>query len=212
MIPKAVMDFTVTPMLSSLLSSHLGLMGRLIVLGVYAGLRTGFLECGFTYLAVDRTRLRGASLDESTAFGVGFGATEAILLGLPSLIQMTMFLVNPSLIDSIPPEFKEALQAQLNTSIWAVPAPILERMFTMFVHLFTSLLVFTSIQRERVYLFLYAVIYKSVLDAAVPFMQWCLSMEFSLKTLYITEIWVVVMGMGALQETIRMRKNWGCKH
>ena len=102
--PKSVMDLTVTPMLSLKLDSSLGSMGALAALGLYVGVRTGLFECGATYLAVERTRLRDASLDEATAFGVGFGATEAVLLEIPSLIQMAAFLANPSLIDVIPPE------------------------------------------------------------------------------------------------------------
>ena len=98
------MDLTVTPMLSSRLDSSLGSMEALAALGSYVGIRTGLFECGAKYLAVERTRLRDASLDEATAFGVGFGATEAVLLEIPSLIQMAAFLANPSLIDVIPPE------------------------------------------------------------------------------------------------------------
>ncbi len=43
----------------------------------------GSSEGGITFLFVKRTRLRRASWDEAVAFGVGFGAVEALLLGLP---------------------------------------------------------------------------------------------------------------------------------
>lgn len=206
--PKFIMDYTVTPLLSSMLLSSLGLSGGLAVIGIYVGLRTGLLECGFTYLAADRTGLKKASLDEVTAFGVGFGAAEAILIGFPSLVQLALFMTNPSLIDMIPPDLREAVLAQLNTPTWVVFAPILERAFTLFAHVFTALLVFAAVKQRRFPLFLLAFIYKSVLDAVVPYMQWVLSSSYSVATVYLIEGWVVLMGAFGLFGSIKLRRDW----
>jgi len=85
--PKFLMDYTVTPGISSwMLQATPGLMAYLAVIGLYVGLRTGLFECGASYVAFVKTRLRSASTDEATAFGVGFGATEAIFLAVPSLM------------------------------------------------------------------------------------------------------------------------------
>lgn len=206
--PKFVMDLTVTPALSLLMLSSLGLMGALFAIGAYVGLRTGLFECGFTYLAVGRTGLRGASLDEATAFGVGFGATEAIILGLPSVIQLASFMANPSLIDTIPPEQRALLLEQLSASTWLVLAPILERAFTLFAHLFAALLVFDSVRRSRIQPFLLAFVYKSALDAAAPYLQWVLGSGENLVVVYLAELWVVAFGAIGILGIMRTRRNW----
>jgi len=206
--PKFVMDLTVTPALSILMLSSLGLMGALFAIGAYVGLRTGLFECGFTYLAVGRTGLRGASLDEATAFGVGFGATEAIVLGLPSVIQLASFMANPSLIDMIPQEQRALLLEQLSASTWLVLAPILERAFTLFAHVFTALLVFDAVRRSRIQPFVLAFVYKSVLDAAAPYLQWVLGSSGSLLVVYLAELWVVAFGAIGIFGITRTRRNW----
>lgn len=207
-VSKIIMDYTVTPPLSSTLVSSFGIVGGLVVIGIYVGLRTGLLECGFTYLATDRTGLKKASSDEATAFGVGFGAAEAILIGLPSLVQLVSFITNPSLIDMIPPDLREAVLAQLDTPTLFVFAPILERAFTLFAHVFTALLVFASVKQRRFQLFLLAFIYKSVLDAVAPYMQWVLSSSYSVATVYLLEGWVVLMGAFGFIGSVRVRRDW----
>ena len=49
---------------------------------LYIGLLTGVFECGMALLFVRRSRLKAAGWDEAMAFGIGFGAVEAFLLGL----------------------------------------------------------------------------------------------------------------------------------
>jgi len=206
--PKLLMDYTITPSISSLLTSSLGLMGGLAALGIYVGLRTGLFECGFTFLAVDKTGLKKASVDDATAFGVGFGAVEAILLALPSLIQLAMFVTNPSMIDAVPPQFREALRAQLSVPTSMVLAPILERMFTLFAHVFSALLVFAAVRRGRIRLLLYAFVYKGILDAAAPYLQWVLASSSSASVVYLVELWVVLLGALGLLGSIRLRRRW----
>lgn len=201
--PKSLMDLTVTPMLSSRLDSSLGSMWALAALGLYVGVRTDLFECGATYLAVERTRLRDASLDEATAFGVGFGATEAVLLGLPSLIQMAAFLANPSLIDAIPPEQRALVISQLGAPTYVVFAPIMERAFTLFAHLFAALLIFSAVQGGRSRLFLLAFLYKTVLDAPVPYIQWLMRTSATWMIVYLAEVWVALMGATGLVGSIR---------
>ena len=74
---KLAMDYTVTPRLSRWAKNAYGITGMLIILGVYVGLRTGLFECGFTFLAFSKTKLRKANLEEATAFGVGFGGLRS---------------------------------------------------------------------------------------------------------------------------------------
>lgn len=206
--PKFLMDYTITPAVSQWLRPSLSEVMWLAALGFYVGLRTGLLENGVTYLVAERTSFRESSVDEAMAFGVGFGAFEAILLALPSLIQLSMFIANPTLIDEIPPEYREAIIAQLESSTWIVFAPILERLFTLFAHLFAVLLVFFSVRHGDLRFLLYAVVYKSVLDAVVPYLQWILESDKSLFILYLSETWVVALGAIAIFGIRYLRKNW----
>ena len=203
--PKSFMDLTVTPVLSLRLDSSLGSMGALAALELYVGVRTGLFGCGATYLAVEMTRLRGASFDEATAFGIGFGATEAVLLGLPSLIQMAAFLANPSLIEAILPDQRAFVLSQLSAPTYIVFAPIMERAFTLFAHLFAALLIFSAVQEGRSRLFLLAFIYKIVLDAPVPYIQWLMRTSAAWMIVYLAEVWVVLMGTIGLVGSIRHR-------
>jgi uncharacterized membrane protein YhfC len=206
--PKVVMDLTITNSLSSWFYSSLGLEWMLVAIGAYVGIRTGLFECGFTYLGFRGTRLKEASLDEATAFGVGFGATEAIIIAIPSLIQLALFILNPALLDLLTPAQRLALEAQLNMSTWTVPAPIIERLFTIFVHTFTALLVFISVVKGRPSFFIIAFLFKTILDGLIPYLQWALQPYTSLMGLYLIEGFVVVMGLISLWGIIRIRKGY----
>lgn len=206
--PKFLMDFTVTPGISSwLLLVTPGLMAYLAVLGLYVGLRTGLFECGASYVAFARTSLRGASQDDATAFGVGFGATEAIVLAVPSLMQMVAFLSNPGLLEMLSPEQRAYILEQLSSPTWMVLAPIMERAFTLLGHLFSALLVYASVRLGRPRLFVLSVAYKSALDAAVPYLQWYLSTSTNPASIYLIEVWVVIFGVVGLLGSIRLRRE-----
>ena len=203
--PKFVMDYTVTPTLSMWATDTYGFVGTLVIFGLYIGLTTGAFECGFTFLAFSKSKLKGMSLDEATAFGIGFGAFEAILIGFPSLFQIAAFILDPSLLDLLPPAQREIVEASLGLPTWVVPASPMERVFTLFVHLFTALLVFISVTQSKPSFFLGAFFYKSLLDALVPYIQTIINMEMPV-TIYVGEIWVIAMGTIALAGTYWTRK------
>jgi len=206
-IPKVVLDLTVTPSLYGWFAGSLGFNASLAALGAYVGLRTGIFECGFTYLAFRRSKLREATLDEATAFGIGFGATEAFLLALSTLISLVMFLSNQSLLDGLPPEVRQAVEAQLDVSPWVLPAPALERLLTIFIHTFSALLIFASVTKARFGLFLGAFVYKSLVDAAVPYLQSVLGSSASPVDVYLVETWVVALGIVGLIGSVQLRKR-----
>ncbi len=54
---------------------------------IYIGLLTGVFEVGATLAVVRATRLRRADHREALTFGVGFGAIEAVLVGLAGLVR-----------------------------------------------------------------------------------------------------------------------------
>ncbi len=205
MIPKIIMDFTVTSTLSSWVGTTFGLVGFFVIMGVYFGIRTGLLECSFPYLVFSRGKLRKMSPNEVMAFGIGFGAFEAILLAIPSILQIAAFIVNPSIIEMLPPASRQLVEVQLNMPTWIVPAPIIERAFVVLAHLFATLLIFASVKRGELKFFFGALAYKSVLDGAIPYVQSTFNPYVSPFNVYVAEIWVAFMGLIALVGIFRVK-------
>ena len=205
--PKLAMDYTLTPRLSIWAKSTYGITGMLIILGIYIGLRTGLFECGFTFLVFSRTSLKNASLKEAIALGVGFGAFEAILIGLPSLMQIVTIILNPSLLESLPPAQKEMIESSLNSPTWIAVVPLIERTFTLFAHIFAALLVYISATQCKPSFLFAAILYKTTLDALVPYIQTIINISMPI-TLLEAEAWIIIMGFLALAGTVHLRKTY----
>lgn len=202
---KVAMDLTITtPLYLSWLGW--GELTALILLGVYVGLRTGLLECLIPYLGFRSKRFGGISLDEATAVGVGFGAAEAILIAIPSLLQLLVFFLYPSILAMLPAEQAQLIEAQLSQPTYMALAAIWERVFVILVHIFTTLLVFVAAAKARWKLLLVAVLFKSALDGPLPLMQSYLGTAW-LGTMVI-EAFVGVMGIIALLGIIRVRRGY----
>jgi len=206
MAPKYLMDLYITPGLASWVFTRLGLVAALLGLGVYVGLRTGLLESAVVLFAFKREGLNDLSVEEAIAFAIGFGALEAIFLGVPSLIQIATFNLYPSTVESLPLDQLMQIMAQLNAPTWVVGAPIIERGFTMMAHVFAILLIYRGVRDEESRSVLMAVAYKSALDALVPFMQWLLS-GGGFGMVYVVEVWVVFMGLAGLWGSRRILKE-----
>jgi len=204
--PKIVMDVYITPGFSSWLFNSLGLVATLLVIGLYVGLRTGLFESAVVLLAFNREGLNDLDVEGAIAFGIGFGALEAIFLGVPSLIQIASFNLNPSLVESLTLDQLMQLMVQLNAPTWVVGAPIIERGFTMLAHVYAILLVYKGVRHGDSRSLLMAVAYKGALDAMVPFLQWLLS-SGGFGMVYVVEVWVVVMGLVGLWGSRRLIKE-----
>lgn len=124
---------------------------------IYVGLLSGIFECGLIYLLFRFTRLKDLSLDDSYGFGYGFGCIEAILLGLAQLFSFIAMATG-----RIP---------AVGISWLVVPAPILERIMTIFLHLCTTLLIILSIRESRPRLFWLSFLYKSLVDTIAAWAQ-----------------------------------------
>ncbi len=211
MAPKALMDIAVTQALNSWARETFGVEGLLIVSSLYVGVRTGLLECGFTYLMFKR-KLKQLSLDEAVAFGVGFGAFEAILLAAPAIIQIALLMSNPSILETLPKEAREAVEAQLSMPTWVVPAPIIERIFTLLAHVFATLMIYASVRERKAKHLLGSIFYKSLLDGAIPYVNWLFKPTASPIGVYMAETWIVSMGLIALAGTryyLSRLARWG---
>ncbi len=206
MAPKYLMDLYITPGIATWVFTRLGLVAALLGLGVYVGLRTGLLESALVLLAFKREGLNDLNVDEAIAFAIGFGALEAIFLGIPSLIQIATFNLYPSTVESLPLDQLMQIMAQLNAPTWVVGAPIIERGFTMMAHVYAILLIYRGVRDEDSRSVLMAVAYKSALDALVPYMQWLLS-SGGFGMIYVVEVWVVFMGLVGLWGSRRIIKE-----
>lgn len=186
---KFAMDFTITQPIATWLNSY-GTAALLAGIGLYVGLRTGLFESGFSYLAVAKTRFRKMNLNQAMAFGIGFGSIEAIFLGLSGVVNIAVLIMNPSLASSLP----AVTQAALDLPTLSVFAPIMERVFTLLIHVFSSLLVIYAVVKGKTRYLVYSILFKSVVDGMIPALTSIFN-STTLVGLYEIEIPVAVLGI-----------------
>lgn len=124
---------------------------------LYVGLLTGIFECGLIYLVFRFTRLKTISLDNAYGFGYGFGCIEAILLGVAQLLACIAIATGQ--------------MPSIGISWFVVPAPIIERVMTIFLHLYTTLLIIYSVKESKPHLFWLSFLYKSLVDTVAAWAQ-----------------------------------------
>jgi hypothetical protein len=186
-IPKYVMDFTITQPIQSILLQNMSALAVLLIMSLYVGLRTGLFESGFTYLAVKYTRLSRMDFNEAMALGIGFGGIEAIYVGVLSLLTIATLMAQPALASLIPPE-------QLAVSF--IPVPILERLFTLFCHVFATILAVYAVKLSDLRWLALSVLFKTALDGALLPLQHVFGT--GLSGIYIIEGYVAILGVIAL--------------
>lgn len=133
------------------------------VLCLYTGLLTGVFECGATLLfARAVARLRRASWSEAVGFGIGFGATEAILVAAVSLALVGLRLGMPNIRTELPVEYQN-LAAPGSPAEYLTPA--LERVGAIIVHAFAAALIVHTVRTKAWRWFWLAFAYKTAVDA-----------------------------------------------
>jgi uncharacterized membrane protein YhfC len=137
-----------------------------ILFYIYVGALTGVFEVALVWLVLRYTRLARVPYKKALAFGIGFGALEALLLGLSSLGSALVGLLAP---DQLPPATLAQL-ALANNALYGL-APIVERIATIFVHIFANLLLFYGVVVRQPRWFWAAFIYKTALDSVAAFAQ-----------------------------------------
>ncbi len=137
-----------------------------LMFSLYVGLLTGVFEVGLVWLVLRFTRLGQVNWKRALGFGIGFGAIEALLLGINSLGSVLTGIISP---DSLPLGALEAIARQ-SSLLWGL-APIWERFFTILIHIFTSLLLFYSVRTGQSRWFWAAFLYKTLLDTIAAYAQ-----------------------------------------
>jgi uncharacterized membrane protein YhfC len=152
----------------ALLSKHLGRASG-VASWLYVGLLTGIFEVGATWAFARLERMRKASADEAMAFGIGFGAFEALLLGVASFVVLAGALLFWS---KLPDAAQRALGG--HSTPWMIAIPVVERAYTIVAHAISCVLVFQGVQQRRASPIVASFVYKTLIDglAAWGIMAW----------------------------------------
>ncbi len=133
---------------------------------LHIGLLTGVCEVALVWLLLRSTGLGQVAWPRVLAFGIGFGALEALLLALGSLSSVLALVLAPQLV---PPSLGASL-AGVQGLINSVAAGW-ERFFVVLVHLFSNALLFYGVQRRQQRWFWLAFVFKSLMDAVAAWGQ-----------------------------------------
>jgi uncharacterized membrane protein YhfC len=133
---------------------------------LWVGLLTGIFEVWFIWLVLRRSRIGQADWKQALAFGIGFGAFEALVLGLSTAGSVLLAILSPNLLQ--PGETAAlALSADLR---WGL-APVSERFFVVLGHIFANVLLFYSIAVRKSGGMWIAFIYKTLIDTLASYVQ-----------------------------------------
>jgi uncharacterized membrane protein YhfC len=134
------------------------------IFSIYLGLLTGVTEVALVWVFLRFTRFGRARWPRVLAFGIGFGAIEALLLGLSALVLAVVALKIP---ERLPKEALAPLERA--DSLWMQLAPISERIFACLGHIGTNVMLFYCVARQKPRWFWLAFVYKSAIDAVAGF-------------------------------------------
>lgn len=126
---------------------------------VYVGALTGIFEVGLVALLLYSTRLGRAAWPQALAFGIGFGAMEALFFGVVSL-SSTLASMLVSMLHPLAPE----VAARLGSLLW-VGAPVVERLAAIFIHMCANVLIFYAVKTRQARWFWLAFGCKMAIDA-----------------------------------------------
>lgn len=153
---------------------------------IYIGSLTSIFECGISlFFVLFIPTLLNANWQNMIGFGIGFGAVEAIILGLISFINTLYFLIKPS---AVPKELKKRLEIYKKYSFTAILTSIVERASTIPIHILTTILIVLAVQQNTYYLFLLSFFFKSFVDSVAAWSHFKLDITNWKKPI---QIWFV---------------------
>jgi uncharacterized membrane protein YhfC len=176
------------------------------LLWLYIGLLTGVFESLVALVVVARVpRLRASSWHEAIGYGLGFGALEAILLGVYSTVIVYLTIAAP---EQLPPELLD-LSAARGASPLAIPLPVLERAIVIPVHVFSALLIIHALQRREMRWFWASFTYKTALDAVAGYIQLTYGVQnLTLAGAWLVELVLLPLGLVGIWGCLRLRDRW----
>jgi uncharacterized membrane protein YhfC len=178
-----------------------GVAGSLIF-DVYVGSLTGIFEVGLTYLILRRTRLARSPWKTAFAFGIGFGAVEALLLSISPLISAILGMTNPSTLSL------STLQniAMLNNPLWGLTG-VWERFFTVWIHIACNVLIFYTLITGQKKWFWLSFGIKTVLDSVAAYIQ-VNRLNTNLGAIWIVEFIIAAIGAACWWLTNRLSHEY----
>jgi len=169
----------------------------------YVGLLTGITEVGLVWIFLRYTQFGRAHWPRVLAFGIGFGAIEALLLGVASLAAAIVAIMMP---EKLP---KQALDSLLQGDHLSIQlAPISERIFACLGHLATNVMIFYAVSRRAPRWFWLAFLYKTAIDAAAAVYLGSKSAEISPARIWTMEALTALWGIAGLLVTLWIARRY----
>jgi len=175
------------------------------LLWLYIGLLTGVFECGATLAFAYIKRIRSADYKGVVAFGLGFGAVEAFLVGLASFVTLLLVILIP---DKLPEQMVKAITSGSHSPL-IIPAPIVERITAILLHAFSCVLIVYAVRTKAWKWFWVSFWYKTAVDGVAGLMH----LENLLKDISTAGMWVVELvflpfGLVGLWGLLAFHKRW----
>lgn len=172
---------------------------------IYVGLLTGIFECGivlgFIYII---SSLRKANWEDTVGYGIGFGAVEAFLLGIGSLVSVSLVVFFP---ESLPQDVLEAIQPP--ESLWHIPIPIIERVSAIIIHLFSTILIVYAFFTKMWKWFWLSFLYKTVVDTIAAYIHLAYGVdELTMAGWWILELVFVILALVGLWGLLKIHRRW----
>lgn len=169
---------------------------------IYVGLLTGVFECGVFFLVFKLSkRLRAFDSDKALAVGVGFGAIEALLLGLVALTFSVIASIAPDML-------AEGVAKRIVPIGWTkVPAGTIERLLAILIHIYTCYAVAYAIKTGALRHFWYAFILKTGVDSVAVWAQ----LDFGIQStphLWVVEAIIAVFALISVFGIVHLRASW----
>jgi uncharacterized membrane protein YhfC len=161
-----------------------------VLIYIYIGSLTGFFEVLITWLVLRYTRLGKAPFAPALAFGLGFGAIEAILLGSSPLVAVITAMTTPQALP-----FSTLKQLAAANNLFIALAPVIERFFTVLLHACANVLIFYAVAKQESRWMWLAFLYKTAIDSIAAYAQ--LSGNLA-STAFLWSIEVIVVLFGFL--------------
>ncbi len=169
---------------------------------VYVGALTGVTEVLLTWLLLRYTRLGRVTWAKALAFGVGFGAFEALYLGFQQLASIITALSSPQ---SITEAALNNLQL-LGNPLYGL-APVADRLGAILAHILCNVLLFYGAASGQARWLWVSFAFKSLLDAVVGFAYFWGSE--TLVKLWTIEGLVLAFGIAAWWGTRQIQRRYG---
>ena len=157
-----------------------GIIAYALILGLLAGL----FEESARYILFKFIRKDTKTWNEGVFIGLGHGGTEAIILGILAAVGFINMLVYRNIdlatVPSIPAEQLELAKQQV-AAYWSTPfylaiLGMLERIFTICLHISLSVMVLYSIINKKPIWFWLAILWHTIVDAAAVYLGQQISM------------------------------------